>query len=126
MKDLPLLVLDLEMPGLDGLDVCRKVRMASDSQLPYIIFLSAFESKEDIAEGLLAGADDYVTKPFHPMELRARVHVGARVVELQQALANRVKELEDAFDKINQLHDLLKKRQITNRLQACDFPRGEL
>ena len=52
------------MPGLDGLDVCRNVRMASDSQLPYIIFLSAFESKEDVAEGLLAGADDYVTKPF--------------------------------------------------------------
>ncbi len=109
-EDLPLIVLDLEMPGMDGLDVCRKVRMASESQLPYIIFLSAFESKEDVAEGLLAGADDYVTKPFHPMELRARVKVGVRVIELQQTLENRVKELEDAFDKINELHDILKKR----------------
>ena len=51
----PLVVLDLEMPGLDGIEVCRKVRESSDSQLPYIIFLSAWERKEDITEGLQAG-----------------------------------------------------------------------
>ena len=103
----PLAVLDLEMPGLDGIEVCRRVRGSSDSQLPYIIFLSGWEEKKDITEGLKAGADDYVTKPFDSSELRARIQVGARVVTLQEALTNRLGELEGAFSRIKQLHGLL-------------------
>ena len=103
----PVVVLDLEMPGLDGIEVCRRVRESSDSQLPYIIFLSSWEGKNDITEGLRAGADDYVTKPFDSDELRARIQVGARVVKLQEALANRVRELEEAMSRIKQLHGLL-------------------
>ena len=72
-----LVVLDLEMPGLDGIEVCRRARESSDSQLPYIIFLTAWEGKGDITKGLPAGADDYVTKPFDPDELHARIQVGA-------------------------------------------------
>ena len=102
-----LVVLDLEMPGLDGIEVCRKVREISDSQLPYIIILSAWEGKKDITDGLRAGADDYVTKPFDSDELRARIQVGARVVELQEALTGRLRELEDAISRIKQLHGLL-------------------
>lgn len=102
-----LVILDLEMPGLDGIEVCRRVRESSDSQLPYIIFLSAWEGKKDISEGLRSGADDYVTKPFDSDELRARIQVGARVVKLQEALANRIKELEEAMSRIKQLHGLL-------------------
>lgn len=102
-----LVILDLEMPGLDGIEVCRRVRESSDSQLPYIIFLSAWEGKNDITEGLRSGADDYVTKPFDSDELRARIQVGARVVKLQEALANRLRELEEAMSRIKQLHGLL-------------------
>ena len=102
-----LVVLDLEMPGLDGIEVCRKVREISDSQLPYIIILSAWEGEKDITDGLRAGADDYVTKPFDSDELRARIQVGARVVELQEALTGRLRELEDAISRIKQLHGLL-------------------
>lgn len=102
-----LVVLDLEMPGLDGIEVCRRVRESSDSQLPYIIFLTAWEGKGDITKGLQAGADDYVTKPFDPDELQARIQVGARVVDLQQALANRLSQLEQATSQIKQLHGIL-------------------
>ena len=103
----PLVVLDLEMPGLDGIEVCHRVRETSDSQLPYIIFLSASEEKQIIAEGLKAGADDYVTKPFDSEELQARIQVGARVVRLQQSLTGRIRELEEATTRIKQLHGLL-------------------
>ena len=103
----PLVVLDQEMPGLDGIEVCRRVREKSDSQLPYIIFLSAWEGKKDIAKGLRIGADDYVTKPFDAEELQARVLVGARVVTLQQELTDRVTQLEEAMSRIKQLQKLL-------------------
>ena len=103
----PLAILDWAMPGLDGLEVCRKVRRASDSQLPYIILLTAREGKPKIVEGLDAGADDYVTKPFDPEELRARIRVGERVLGLQSALADRVHQLENALSKIKRLQGLL-------------------
>ena len=70
-EEFPLIMLDLKMPRISGLEVCRKVRSLSDARLPYIIFLSARESKSIIAEGLLAGADDYITKPFDQTELKA-------------------------------------------------------
>lgn len=103
----PLVVLDLQMPGMDGIEVCRRVREVSDSQLPYIIILTAREGKGNTTEGLRAGADDYVTKPFDPDELRARFQVGARVVGMQEALSNRLAELEKAQSHIEQLQGIL-------------------
>lgn len=107
-KDAPkLAILDWMMPNMDGIEVCKKVREASSSQSTYIILLTAKGQKEDIVTGLQAGADDYVTKPFHREELRARVKAGVRIIELQRNLANRVKELEDALSQIKQLQGLL-------------------
>jgi DNA-binding response OmpR family regulator len=64
-------------------------------------------SREDIVAGLAAGADDYITKPFDIQELRARVQVGLRIVELQESLSVRIKELEDALAQVKQLRGLL-------------------
>jgi len=86
-KDAPALaVLDWVMPGLDGPDVCRLVRAAPQDIRPYLILLTAKDSKEELAAGLDAGADDYVVKPFVPEELRARLGVGKRFVELYTEL----------------------------------------
>lgn len=102
-----LAVLDWMMPGMDGLEVCRRARQRSVAVPVQILLLTARDSKEDIVAGLQAGADDYLVKPFDPEELRARVAVGARIVELATNLAERVKELEEALTRVKQLQGLL-------------------
>jgi DNA-binding response OmpR family regulator len=102
-----LAILDWMMPGLDGLEVCRRARDRVDAPPLYIILLTARASRPDAIEGLGAGADDYVTKPFDAAELRARVAVGARVVELQAELAARIADLEEALARVDHLHGIL-------------------
>lgn len=90
-----LAVLDWMMPGRDGIDICRSVRQRKGRPYVYIILLTARGQKEDIVEGLEAGADDYVTKPFDPYELRARLRAGRRIVELQEQLLQAREALRD-------------------------------
>ena len=83
-------------------------RQHRESDTPaYIILLTGNRRQEEVVAGLTAGADDYIVKPFDPSELRARVQVGMRVVDLQRALAARVRDLEAALSKVNQLQGLL-------------------
>jgi two-component system, cell cycle response regulator len=81
-----LAVLDWMMPGLEGVQVCRKIRERKDRPYVYILLLSARAQKEDLLLGLESGADDYLTKPFDAPELRARLHVGQRILQLQDGL----------------------------------------
>jgi diguanylate cyclase (GGDEF)-like protein len=81
-----LVALDWNMPGMTGLEVCCRVREKGTSNPPYIILLTARGEKADIVEGLEAGANDYVLKPYDGDELRARIRVGQRMVELQTQL----------------------------------------
>ena len=86
-KDSPHLVLiDWMMPGIDGLELCRRLRQSDNNTYHYIILLTGRDSKEDIIGGLNAGADDYITKPFMPEELEVRLRVGKRILDLQQSL----------------------------------------
>jgi phosphoserine phosphatase RsbU/P len=77
-----LAIVDWEMPGLDGIELCRRIRATSLRSPVYVILLTARTSRQDLVAGLEAGADDYLTKPFDPDELRARVHVGQRTLGL--------------------------------------------
>ncbi|PLX53991.1 MAG: transcriptional regulatory [Desulfobacteraceae bacterium] len=91
-KDPPkLIILDWMMPGINGVEICRRLRQADHVEVMYIILLTARDEKNDIVEGLGAGADDYIAKPFDTQELRARIDVGRRVVELQTALLEKEK-----------------------------------
>jgi diguanylate cyclase (GGDEF)-like protein len=90
-----LAVLDWMMPGRDGIDICRSLRQRKGRAYIYIILLTARGQKEDIVEGLEAGADDYITKPFDPYELRARLRAGRRIVELQEQLLQAREALRD-------------------------------
>jgi PleD family two-component response regulator len=104
----PLLaILDWSMPGQDGLELCRRVRVLPASHFVYVILLTAHTSREDRIRGLKAGADDYLVKPCDNEELYARIQVGARMLRLQQNLADRVRELETALASVNQLQGLL-------------------
>ena len=102
-----LVILDWMMPGMDGVDICKKLQAKEDGRYIYIILLTAKNQKDDIATGLDAGADDYVTKPFDAKELRARVRVGIRILELQNNLAEHVTKLEEALSNVRQLQGLL-------------------
>jgi len=102
-----LAILDWMMPGLDGVEICRRVREIPTSTPPYIILLTAKSERGDVVAGLDAGANDYLTKPFDRAELRARVQVGVQVLELEKNLADRVSELEDALAQVKQLQALL-------------------
>jgi sigma-B regulation protein RsbU (phosphoserine phosphatase) len=105
--DIALVVLDWSMPGLDGLEVCRRIRADATREHLHVLLLTAREGATDIVSGLDAGADDYLSKPFDPEVFRARVHVGLRILRLKERLANRVGELEAALAKVKQLSGLL-------------------
>ena len=90
-----LAVLDWMMPGLTGLDICRRIRKQSREPYTYVILLTAKNLREDVIEGLEAGADDYVTKPFDQHELNVRLRAGRRIVELQAELLKAREELRE-------------------------------
>jgi len=102
-----LAILDWMMPGMEGSEVCLRARETVADRLLYIILLTAKGRKEDIVEGLTAGADDYVIKPFDRSELKARINAGERILRLQAELAARVKELELALANVKLLQGLL-------------------
>src|SRR6059036_1510008 len=102
-----LAILDWMMPGLDGPEICRRARQHPSPRPLHLILLTARGRKEDVITGLQAGANDYVTKPFDHEELRARVQVGVRIIELQTVLAERVADLEEALARVRQLRGLL-------------------
>ncbi|MDD5309546.1 MAG: diguanylate cyclase [Deltaproteobacteria bacterium] len=112
-----LVVLDWNMPGIDGIEVCRRARGANTSNPPYIIMLTSKTETADIVEGLEAGANDYVSKPYRSEELRARIGVGRRVVELQSALVEAHNRLihEATHDSLT---GVLTRRAVFERLES--------
>jgi DNA-binding response OmpR family regulator len=103
----PLAIVDWMMPGLDGLELCRRIRQNDASAHMYVILLTSRDRLEDMVAGLDAGADDYLVKPFRSAELRARVSAGVRVLSLQARLADQVTELQKALANVKQLSGLL-------------------
>ncbi len=107
-EDAPqLIILDWMMPGKSGIEICRQLRQRTNAGPTYVILLTSRGSPEDIVEGLEAGADDYVCKPFNSEELKARIRNGARLLDLQSRLHERVLELEDALVCVKRLQGLL-------------------
>lgn len=88
-----LAILDWMMPGMDGVEICREVRKRVAEPYTYILLVTARGQKQDLLEGLEAGADDYLTKPFDPHELKARLRTGRRVIELQEQLISAREQL---------------------------------
>jgi len=102
-----LAILDWMMPEIDGVDVIRQFRAVNTFSFTYIILLTAKGHKDDIATGLEAGADDYLTKPFDPKELHARLNVGLRLIDAQNKLKDHVDRLQRALDEVNRLEGML-------------------
>ncbi|MEJ2641067.1 MAG: diguanylate cyclase [Desulfosarcinaceae bacterium] len=101
----PLVVSDWMMPGMDGLEICKAIRGVETEGYVFIILLTSRDNRRDIVRGLEAGADDYLTKPFNPAELAARINTGIRILELERSL-------KKANDEIRTL-------SITDQLTGC-------
>ncbi len=102
-----LVILDWMMPGKDGIDICRRLRSQPRESYIYVILVTTKTKAEDIVAGLEAGADDYLTKPYDPHELRCRVKNGERILGLESALAKKIRELQEASSHVKQLQGLL-------------------
>jgi DNA-binding response OmpR family regulator len=102
-----LTILDWQMPGVDGLELCRRLRQNQPTESIYVLLLTGKGGTDNVVHGLRSGANDYLTKPFDLDELSARLGVGRRVVELQQALSERVQELEAALAHVKTLRGLI-------------------
>jgi DNA-binding response OmpR family regulator len=103
----PIALLDWMMPGMEGIEVCKALRQQADRPYTYLIFLTGKVNKDEIAAGLEAGADDYVTKPCDMTELRARLRVGERIVTLERDHARQVISLQEALDQVNKLKAMI-------------------
>lgn len=103
----PIAILDWVMPEPDGVELCHRIRETPALKKTYVLMLTGMSNPEDIVQGLNAGANDFIVKPFNEAELKARVDVGVRMVELQAELTNRVAELERAMAEITELRGIL-------------------
>ena len=114
--EIRLAVVDWVMPKLDGLSVCRALRAGPNEPYIYVLLLTARDNKADIIEGLDAGADDYLSKPCNPLELKVRLRAGKRVVELQEQLVSARESL-----RYEAMHDgltgLLNRRAVLEQLE---------
>jgi len=95
-----LVLLDWQMPGLDGVDICRLLRQQQELCHKYVILLTSRSDTDDVINGLQAGADDYLTKPFNKRELQARISVGRRTLELQMHLTQSLQTIEDTMQRL--------------------------
>jgi signal transduction histidine kinase len=113
----PLILLDLGLPGMDGLELCRKIRSHGFKGYIYIIILTAKDNKNDLVDVFEAGADDYIAKPFDPEELRARVMTGVRVVRLEESYVEVSSQIEAKNKKLKSTLKRLEDTQ-TQMLQS--------
>jgi len=100
-------LLDWILPGLSGVELCRRLRAHPMGRFKYAILLTAKGEEKDVVAGLDSGADDYIAKPFSQTKLLARLRVGRRVLDLQRELATRVQDLEAALREVHQLRGFI-------------------
>jgi len=114
-------IIDWILPGMDGIDVCRKIREKQKSSYVFIIMLTAKEEKQDLIEGFEAGVDEYIMKPVNLQELIARINVGSRIVHLEKKLLQKQRELTGNNEMKNSLSVLL---HTISEIRS--FPSGDL
>ncbi|OWV56254.1 fused response regulator/phosphatase [Mameliella alba] len=116
-----LILSDWMMPGMTGLEFCRHFRSLSQNGYGYFILLTSKSEKGDIAKGLDAGADDFLTKPVNAHELRARIKAGERIVSMERQLSEKNRQVSDALEELREIHtaidnDLRQARTIQQSL----------
>jgi len=98
---------DWMMPEMDGLEFCSAFKAMQREQYGYFILLTSKSAKDEVAEGLQSGADDFLSKPVNGLELRARLAAGERIIHMQRELINKTTVLTDTLGKLREVHDSL-------------------
>jgi two-component system chemotaxis response regulator CheY len=111
-----LVLLDWNLPGIQGSEVCRLIRTAEQDVYTYIIILTSNEDRESLLEAFDAGADDYMTKPFERLELKARLRVAERLLNFHARMKESEKKLRDLAEK-DGLTKVLNRRALQQRLE---------
>ena len=115
-NEIGIVLLDWMMPEITGIDLCRKIRNDKSGKYTYIVLLTAKKKQKDINKGLAAGADEYLTKPFNPIELKARLKTGKRIIDLLEKLHKQA--IHDGLTKV------FNRREITSILNE-EFLRAQ-
>jgi two-component system NtrC family sensor kinase len=112
-KKIRLIISDWMMPGMNGLELCKKIRSEPFKEYVYVIMLTAKDRRADLMEVFSAGADDYIPKPFDPEELRARVMTGLRIIDLEERHNNLAQTLIESRNKLRIVIDSLKEEIVS-------------
>jgi len=118
-----MVISDWMMPEMDGLVLCDRFRDLPSDTYTYFVLVTSKSEKADIAQGLEAGADDFLTKPFHVDELRARLNAGLRIVEMDQQIKAKSREVSDAYRELKAVHSELNRDLVeAGKLQRSLLP----
>lgn len=114
-EEIDLVITDWHMPGMSGLDLCRHLRKGSFPRYIYCILLTGRQDKDSLVQGMDAGADDFIVKPFHGQELRVRINAGKRIIDLKQQISIHNQQLLDSNSRLTEINDKLSQAYETIR-----------
>jgi sigma-B regulation protein RsbU (phosphoserine phosphatase) len=126
-QEFDMVISDWMMPDMNGLEFCKAFKALDRETFGYFILLTSKSAKEEIAEGLAHGADDFLSKPVNPEELFARMQAGQRILEMEQVLQDKNKRISEALSKLQALHEEIRKDLVeAERLQHSLIPENHV
>ena len=125
-EKIKIVITDWLMPEMDGIELCQKIRRANFPHYTYIIILTSKDAKDELVEGMEAGADDFMVKPFNVDELSVRVRAGERIIKLEEQLARQNEKLSDTNRKLNEAYNTIKTDlEAAAKVQTSLLPKSE-
>ena len=122
-REIDFIISDWMMPGMSGPDLCRAVRALDQSRYTYFMLLTSKKAKDEVASGLDAGADDFLTKPMDMGEMHARLRAGQRLLTMQEDLVDKNRRITEAFDRLNAVYQSIERDLASAaRLQKALIP----
>ncbi len=125
-EKIKIVITDWLMPEMDGIELCQKIRNANFPHYTYIIILTSKDAKDELVEGMEAGADDFMVKPFNVDELTVRVRAGERIIKLEEQLARQNERLSETNKKLNEAYNTIKiDLEAAAKVQTSLLPKSE-